>query len=64
MTQLDRITQNDFEESLTQLREVMGVMQHHDAITGTEKQAVANDYARLLKKAMDAAETNVDQIVV
>nr|CAD7449280.1 unnamed protein product [Timema bartmani] len=33
---------------LNSMREAMGVMQHHDAITGTEKQAVAEDYARML----------------
>ena len=26
------------------LREAIGILQHHDAIAGTEKQAVANDY--------------------
>jgi hypothetical protein len=26
----------------------MGVVQHHDAISGTEKQAVADDYAQRL----------------
>ena len=31
-----------YESHLTALREVMGVMQHHDAITGTEKQHVAD----------------------
>uniref|UniRef100_A0A182KEA5 alpha-mannosidase n=1 Tax=Anopheles christyi TaxID=43041 RepID=A0A182KEA5_9DIPT len=36
-----------YEAHLTALREVMGVMQHHDAITGTEKQHVADDYARM-----------------
>lgn len=34
----------------------MGVMQHHDAITGTEKQHVANDYARLLNEAIEECE--------
>nr|CAD7399255.1 unnamed protein product [Timema cristinae] len=33
---------------LNAMREAMGVMQHHDAITGTEKQVVAEDYARML----------------
>ncbi|KAK0161282.1 hypothetical protein PV327_009769 [Microctonus hyperodae] len=39
-------------EDLIQFREAMGVMQHHDAVTGTEKQHVAEDYARLLYKTM------------
>ncbi|KAG8221971.1 hypothetical protein J437_LFUL007812 [Ladona fulva] len=33
---------------LDAMREAMGIMQHHDAITGTEKQLVAFDYARIL----------------
>ncbi|KAL7059478.1 hypothetical protein AAHC03_013087 [Spirometra sp. Aus1] len=33
------------------LRRVMGVMQHHDAVTGTEKQHVADDYAERLQEA-------------
>ncbi|XP_074108776.1 lysosomal alpha-mannosidase II isoform X1 [Cotesia typhae] len=35
-------------EGLIHFKEAMGVMQHHDAVTGTEKQHVAADYARLL----------------
>ncbi|XP_076239948.1 lysosomal alpha-mannosidase II [Calliopsis andreniformis] len=42
----------NYEEQLTHLREAMGVMQHHDAVTGTEKQEVAFDYSRLLYDAM------------
>ena len=40
-------------KSLNELREALGTLQHHDAITGTEKQQVAFDYARILTSAMD-----------
>ncbi len=35
--------------------EAMGVAQHHDAISGTEKQHVANDYAQRLSDGIDSA---------
>lgn len=41
----------------------MGIMQHHDAITGTEKQAVADDYARILTKALRKAEERLGEVV-
>lgn len=41
----------------------MGVMQHHDAVTGTEKQHVAEDYARLLDRAMKAGSANTRDIL-
>lgn len=41
---------------LNVLREAMGVMQHHDAVTGTEQQHVAYDYARLLSQGLDECE--------
>jgi hypothetical protein len=40
---------------LDSLREAIGVMQHHDAISGTEKQHVADDYARTLAIALEDA---------
>ncbi|KAH8410107.1 hypothetical protein KR009_006064, partial [Drosophila setifemur] len=42
----------DQAKDLDYLRQIMGVMQHHDAITGTEKQEVSNDYDRLLYDAI------------
>jgi len=36
-----------------ELLDAMGVYQHHDAITGTDAQFVADDYAYRLQKAMD-----------
>ena len=41
-------------DTLDYLRDAMGIMQHHDAITGTEQQHVAADYARLLNQAFYA----------
>ena len=34
--------------------DAMGIMQHHDAITGTAKQAVADSYADMLSSAMSS----------
>lgn len=33
----------------------MGLAQHHDAVSGTEKQHVANDYAQRLSDGIDQA---------
>lgn len=33
----------------------MGLAQHHDAVSGTEKQHVANDYAQRLSYGIDRA---------
>lgn len=53
----------DFNGDITKLKEIMGIMQHHDAITGTEKQHVADDYVRLLTEAFKLAESNIDDII-
>jgi lysosomal alpha-mannosidase len=42
------LTNEPDNQELELFREAMGIMQHHDAITGTEKQHVAEDYARIL----------------
>ena len=31
--------------------DTLGVLQHHDAVTGTEKQHVADDYMRMANEA-------------
>lgn len=50
-----------FDDNLSNLREAMGIMQHHDAVTGTEKQHVAEDYARLLQIGIDKCSENVKE---
>lgn len=47
-------------DNLNELREAMGVMQHHDAVTGTEKQLVADDYMFLLYRAMENCQNNAE----
>ncbi|XP_037084012.1 lysosomal alpha-mannosidase-like [Pollicipes pollicipes] len=42
------------------LRYAMGVNQHHDAVTGTEKQHVANDYIQRLSEATDSCQGAVN----
>ncbi|XP_054743678.1 lysosomal alpha-mannosidase [Anastrepha obliqua] len=58
LTTLANLTGTDVDRNLDKLRHAMGVMQHHDAITGTEKQHVAEDYDRLLAAAIEAAQSN------
>ncbi|XP_059478736.1 lysosomal alpha-mannosidase-like [Neocloeon triangulifer] len=48
-------------EDLASLREAMGIMQHHDAITGTEKQHVAEDYALRLHRSMEHCHVTTDK---
>ncbi|KAH0629645.1 hypothetical protein JD844_011874 [Phrynosoma platyrhinos] len=38
------------------LRQAMGVAQHHDAVSGTAKQHVTNDYAKQLSAGWDACQ--------
>jgi len=53
----------NYDEHLEHFREAMGVMQHHDAVTGTEKQLVADDYARILYESISHAEQIMSKAV-
>nr|CDS23033.1 lysosomal alpha mannosidase [Echinococcus granulosus] len=52
----------DSNQVVDQLRQMMGVMQHHDAITGTEKQHVSNDYRQRLTDAMRGCQQLVSSV--
>jgi lysosomal alpha-mannosidase len=45
------------------LAQAMGVAQHHDAVAGTEKQHVADDYAERLSIGSDNAQEVVSEVV-
>ncbi|CAF1386287.1 unnamed protein product [Adineta steineri] len=51
--QLDGFSQNNQRNITFVLSEAMGLAQHHDAVSGTEKQHVANDYAQRLSEGID-----------
>ncbi|XP_015121082.1 lysosomal alpha-mannosidase isoform X2 [Diachasma alloeum] len=61
--QLAVLTNAGDSKDLELFREAMGVMQHHDAVTGTEKQQVADDYARLLTDAIVRGEKIVSTTI-
>ncbi|XP_002066512.2 lysosomal alpha-mannosidase [Drosophila willistoni] len=52
------LTSEERKKELDSLRSIMGIMQHHDAITGTEKQAVSDDYDYLMYNGIIGASNN------
>ncbi len=53
----------DSERSSETLRDAMAVAQHHDAVTGTEKQHVAYDYAKRLAMGAEQCKVRKDHIL-
>ncbi|KAH1004274.1 hypothetical protein HUJ04_004053 [Dendroctonus ponderosae] len=54
-------TSDEDTAKLNTLREALGVFQHHDGITGTEKENVAHDYIHLLHKGITECEDITSQ---
>ena len=50
-------------ESKDDMFDALGIAQHHDAITGTGVQAVADDYAHRLFEAMEANKKTYSQVI-
>lgn len=63
LTTFSRTKGNDDDKNILKLRMAMGVMQHHDAITGTEKQAVTDDYSLQLNEGIEEAEEPLSNII-
>ncbi|CAF4294608.1 unnamed protein product, partial [Didymodactylos carnosus] len=53
--QLNGFSQSNLRNIIFDLSEAMGLAQHHDAVSGTSKQHVANDYAQRLSDGIDRA---------
>jgi hypothetical protein len=64
---LDQNIDNDTLDTIMETRykmlDVLGVNQHHDAVSGTEKQAVADDYAKMLWTGMDMNSKPYSQMI-
>ncbi|KAI8433445.1 hypothetical protein MSG28_015480 [Choristoneura fumiferana] len=45
------------------LRHAIALMMHHDAITGTSQQHVANDFVRIVSEAVDACSKKVSNLL-
>ncbi len=43
---------------MIKIDDAMGIVQHHDAVSGTERQDVADDYALRLSDGIAAAEVS------
>ena len=50
-----------FSDQLVIVDEAMGLIQHHDAISGTERQHVADDYVQRVSEVVEAAMVNNDK---
>ncbi|KAK5583774.1 hypothetical protein RB653_005374 [Dictyostelium firmibasis] len=50
-------------EDIVIMREVMGIAQHHDAVSGTEQQHVADDYAERLSIGNSASLATINTVV-
>mgnify|MGYP005981058755 FL=1 len=61
--QLAAVSNQPYENDITPLKEAMGIIQHHDAITGTEKQDVLKDYHRMLYDSLEKANKAIDPLL-
>lgn len=60
---IDNQTLNQILKSNYQLLDELSSVQHHDAIAGTSKQKVANDYTRRLYKATQKNSDSYQKLI-
>ncbi|CAH8649400.1 unnamed protein product [Heterobilharzia americana] len=68
---VDRLSEGrDYQKQITTdelidaLRQTLGVLQHHDAVAGTEKQHVADDYAWRISRASKFCQLLISQSLI
>ncbi|KAL3662906.1 hypothetical protein V7S43_011854 [Phytophthora oleae] len=61
--QLDAVYQSHHSSPLVALQRAVGLVQHHDGLSGTEKQSVADDYALRLNDGILQAEKEMNEVL-
>ena len=60
---VDQHRVDDIVEASKGMFDVMGVVQHHDAITGTDNQKVADDYSRMLIQKLKSSDQVYENLI-
>lgn len=58
-----RAMRAEIDQAIFRLTAAVGLVNHHDAITGTSKQHVADDYTKILAKAVTGAEKIIARVL-
>ncbi|GMF13523.1 unnamed protein product [Phytophthora lilii] len=61
--QVDAVYQSHHSSALVALQRAVGLVQHHDGLSGTEKQSVADDYALRLNDGIIQAEKELNEVL-
>ncbi|KAF4040772.1 Glycosyl hydrolases family 38 C-terminal domain [Phytophthora infestans] len=61
--QIDAVYQSHHSSPLVALQRAVGLVQHHDGVSGTEKQSVADDYSLRLNDGIIKAEKELNEVL-